>query len=84
MVCPVPFAQMSWQKMPSLFIYKNLAQHVCNFVWCPRTDLLAKMYLFSVRRNVSFPCTLTPQACIVTSLMEVKMLFHAGTLDSKF
>lgn len=84
MVCSVPFAQMSWQKIPSLFIYKNSAQHVYNFVWIPRTDLLAKMYLFSVRRNDSFPCTSTPQVCIVISLIKVKMLFHADTLDNKF
>lgn len=84
MVRSVPFAQMSWQKVPLLFVYKNLAQHVYNFVWIPRTDLLAKMYLFNVRRNASFPCTLTPQACIVTSLMKVKMVFHADTLDNKF
>lgn len=84
MACSVPFAQMSWQKMPSLFVYKNLAQHGCNFVWIPRTDLLAKLYLFSVRRNPSFPFTLTPHTCIVISLLGVKMLFHADTLDDKF
>ena len=84
MVCSVPFAQMSWQKIPLLFIYKNLAQHVCNSVWTPGTDLLAELYLPSVRRNAFVPCALTPQASIMTLLMKVKTLFHRDTQDNKF
>lgn len=84
MVCSVPFAQISWQKIPLLFIYKKLAQHVCNSVWNPSTDLLAKLYLPSVRRNAFVLCVLTPQACFVTLLMKVKTLFHRDTQENKF
>jgi len=55
MVCSDPLAQMSWQKIPLLFIYKNLAQHVCNSVWTPGTGHLAELYLLSVRRNAFVP-----------------------------
>lgn len=72
MVFSVLFAQMSWQKILLLFIYRNLAPHVCNSVWTRRTDLLTELYLPSVRRNVFVPCVLALQACIVTLSMKVK------------
>lgn len=81
MVCSVLFAQMSWQKIPSLFIYKKPAQQACNSAWTPDRPLGQTVFIHCQNKCFCSLCTkITGLHCYFVN--EGKNLFHRHTQDN--